>query len=602
MPYSLEDLNAALDLVREERSKLGASRRGYLEDLVLAKYDLRCRNRLTYTTHIDHDTSGDFDPTEDRPRKRAKRPPKIKAVASSSPPPEPFVQVVTSSGEPSPIHTGHTGIIVTFKFKTPGALCALAIVEQRKGERISSTMNPVSPASPPAMQQQDSEILPDTLLPSPDIEDTVMGGCGNENMTPFVPMKFETHGCHFCFDNNYLCLISLNPESYPCQTCREHNVTCEPMATSQVESHGSSGSCQPGTAEEQLANNPNPNEPEVSTSSELQDVERQLLHLLQEDAMQQSLEFSNGNTPTVEHGSGSTPNKLPLFSDYKTFVELDKQMPKRTTAPSAPIPPATPSSSTSPPINPKSPSDYNAIIPNISTIVPRKRRIGPITTTIQTSFAHPIDFTHQPSRNPSKPCHWCHDFTYGILGLGQIEVQATDYRNGKGYTEIGPGHVSAGSEPSRMCSSCAMVRICIIECNGTPATHTMVPIEGVDEKTFDEAAAFDSLFAVDGLTGTCTGRNAWCSVCVSPAFYRCVGAPGEDSLARAMAEMGMEGGRGCGLVLCGRCAQVMREMKGSLRKVITGRKKDGVEMRADVEFLSAESELYRRYERVVGFG
>ncbi|KAK2788157.1 hypothetical protein FQN53_004042 [Emmonsiellopsis sp. PD_33] len=602
MPYSLVDLNVALDLIREERSKLQGSTKSYLEDLVQAKYELRYRNRLTYpTTHIDHDTSGDFDPTEDRPRKRAKRPPKIKATASNSPLPEPFVQV-GSSGESPPIHPGHAGVLVTFKFKTPGALCALAIVEQRKGEPIFSTMNPASPASPPTMQQQDSEISLDTLLPSQDIEDTIMGGCGNEDMTPFIPMKFETHGCHFCFNNNYLCLLSLNPESYPCQTCREHNVTCEPMATSQVGGQGSSGSCQPDTADEQLANNPNPNEPEASTSSELQDVERQLLHLLQEDAMQQCLEISNGDTPTVEPGPGSTPNKLPLFSDYKTFVELDKQIPKPTAAPSAPIPPAASSSSTSPPIDPKSPSDYNTIIPNISTIIPRKRRIGPITKTIQTSFAHPIDFTHQPSRNPSKPCHWCHDFTYGILGLGQIGVQVTDYRTGKGYTEIGPGHVSAGSEPSRMCSRCAMERICIIECNGTPATHKIVPIEGVDEKTFDEAAAFNSLFAVDSETGSCTAGNAWCSVCVSPAFNRCVGAPREDSLVHAMAEMGMGSGRGCGLVLCGRCAQVMREMKGNLSRTIVRRKKDGVEMRADVEFLSSESELYQRYERVVGFG
>ncbi|KGM91685.1 uncharacterized protein PADG_12257 [Paracoccidioides brasiliensis Pb18] len=94
---------------------------------------------------------------------------------------------------------------------------------------------------------------------------------------------------------------------------------------------------------------------------------------------------------------------------------------------------------------------------------------------ISTVVTHTITFSHSPAPN----------------GL-------PDRRGGKGYIYLGPGHFSSGSEPSRMCSKCALLKVTILECTSTPVTDTVVPIQGIDEKTFfDTAAAFEPLFSTD---------------------------------------------------------------------------------------------------------
>ncbi|OJD25780.1 hypothetical protein ACJ73_02850 [Blastomyces percursus] len=206
-----------------------------------------------------------------------------------------------------------------------------------------------------------------------------------------------------------------------------------------------------------------------------------------------------------------------------------------------------------------------------------------------------------------------------MLGLGQIQVEVLDRRDGKGYAELSSGHTSSGYEPSRMCSKCALYRVAILECTTAyPATHSVVPIPGVDESSFDVTMAFNSLFAAEdsgGDGGLCgpphrdTSANPWCSICVNPTFYQRAGKPTEGSVIKSLVEMGLKIGMGaaavvrdalpdsCGLLLCGPCASLMRQFKGRLGPTVEKRKKEGVEMRAVIEFLSTASVLYQTYVR-----
>jgi len=118
-----------------------------------------------------------------------------------------------------------------------------------------------------------------------------------------------------------------------------------------------------------------------------------------------------------------------------------------------------------------------------------KSRSG-IVRIITTSFAHPINFTYeQPPDDNGKPCHFCNDFTYGMLGLGEVKVEVIDYRDGSGYVKIEGGHVGTGHEPTRMCVTCALERVHIVQCCG----HTVAGLDGYDPSTFDYDAAFASL-------------------------------------------------------------------------------------------------------------
>lgn len=225
---------------------------------------------------------------------------------------------------------------------------------------------------------------------------------------------------------------------------------------------------------------------------------------------------------------------------------------------------------------------YSTIIPNLSVVRSKNRRPGHIVSTISTSFAHPIKLNHSPPANGSKPCHWCHDFTYGLLGLGQLQVKVKEKLDGSGYLELGDGHIARGKEPSRMCRSCRTERSRIVRC----PSHIMQPIKELDERKFDFRRAFQTLFP-DSREGRCIKRNLWCALCISPAFYRCT---------RGHAEK--EGGGSkldCGLSLCGTCARIIGTHGGSIYQLIETRKKTKANLRADVEFFAREGELYWRY-------
>jgi hypothetical protein len=210
---------------------------------------------------------------------------------------------------------------------------------------------------------------------------------------------------------------------------------------------------------------------------------------------------------------------------------------------------------------------------------------------IRTSFVHPIDFAYKPPLDGSKPCHWCRDFTYGLLGLGEREVEVIDYRDGMGYVEASGGHVSQGREPSRMCMICALERLQIIGCR----SHIVAPLDGWDESTFDLDRAFDSLEPAPG-EDHCTKKNHWCSLCTNPAFYGCIAFRQVSNLQEPTQSSSVDS-IGCGLLLCGNCARMMGKCGGSLARTIKAIKLTSVELRADSEFLLPSGDLYQTYKR-----
>lgn len=202
-----------------------------------------------------------------------------------------------------------------------------------------------------------------------------------------------------------------------------------------------------------------------------------------------------------------------------------------------------------------------------------EKQSNAVTRTIQTCFAHPVDLAYEPPSDGSDPCHWCSNFIYGLMGLGPRRVEVIDYGDGR-YIEIEGGHVGDGHAPSRMCISCAHARLSIMRCPG----HRVVGLSGLNINDFDFDAAYATLVPAVG-QGQPAVVNPWCSLCPNPAFFGC------------------GTGEGCGLVLCERCAMLMKGYKGDLDKVVARNKRDDAEFgsRADVDYLVAGSVLEMMY-------
>lgn len=207
---------------------------------------------------------------------------------------------------------------------------------------------------------------------------------------------------------------------------------------------------------------------------------------------------------------------------------------------------------------------------------------------IVTRFAHPISFNYKPPNPLELSCHWCNDILYGLLGLGPVEVEVLDYRNGGGYKEIENGHACAGHMPSRMCIKCTLARLTIAACT----CHEVELIEGVNPDAFTYSAFKDYL--VPGMTDFAPFE--WCCICPTPASFQCLKPQEPDELCPNPPDS-------CGLLLCERCASfLMGRHSGVLERLIDGLKLEFGEsaLRADAEFLHPKGELLRRINNAGG--
>lgn len=229
----------------------------------------------------------------------------------------------------------------------------------------------------------------------------------------------------------------------------------------------------------------------------------------------------------------------------------------------------------------------------------RKVSFGPTTNIIQTHaskairtrLAHPINFNYEPIEGDIiTSCHWCDDLIYGLLGLGEVEVEVKipNNDNGQGYIEIDDGHVAAGYPASRMCDYCTIDRIRILSCQN----HEIGPIEGMDPEEFDYESNMDWLEPGKASSAP----FMWCSLCPATAFFACCA---KDEIGGQVEDVDMEEERGCGLFLCESCAVAMvNDHDGHLEGLLDRLKMDeeggGFNIRADADFLHPKGELMRR--------
>ncbi|KAG8531198.1 uncharacterized protein KY384_004556 [Bacidia gigantensis] len=224
-----------------------------------------------------------------------------------------------------------------------------------------------------------------------------------------------------------------------------------------------------------------------------------------------------------------------------------------------------------------------------------RTRLGPTKSsikTIVTKLANPIQFNFEPTQNDTIACHWCDDLIYGILGLGEVQIEVIDYHDQEGYIEIGGGHTAAGHAPSRMCDTCTLERLMIAACH----VHELEPIEGSDPATFDFTSITEHM--MPGMAASAPFQ--WCSVCPAPAFFKCAKKSGLEGMQDGGECLPNE--HGCGLGLCEFCAvSLVGEHDGNLGGLIDAMSKqradEGFGLRADVDFLHPHGEVLRRMSR-----
>ncbi|KAH3203006.1 hypothetical protein KXV64_008724 [Aspergillus fumigatus] len=211
---------------------------------------------------------------------------------------------------------------------------------------------------------------------------------------------------------------------------------------------------------------------------------------------------------------------------------------------------------------------------------------------IHTSLAHPVNFAYEPPPDGTNPCHWCSNFVYGIMGLGRRAVEVIDFGDGR-YVEMNGGHVKDGHEPSRMCVTCALERIHVVNCT----RHYIIPLNGYKVDTLDFDAAYNSLIPSPGQLPK--QISPWCSLCPNPAFFGCSTLQLVNKYQEAVKQLTSPHARGCGLLLCERCGLLMRAYRGNLAKVVAKNDQANAEFgsRADVVYVLPGNDLYRFYTK-----
>ncbi|KAF1345510.1 hypothetical protein BDV97DRAFT_49945 [Delphinella strobiligena] len=198
---------------------------------------------------------------------------------------------------------------------------------------------------------------------------------------------------------------------------------------------------------------------------------------------------------------------------------------------------------------------------------------------LTTKLCHPISFNHDdPTRNLK--CHFCSIPSYGTLGLGDRTVTTIDNPKTGFIEEIKGGHRFQGQQTTRICAKHTHDLMKIFTCN----LHQLQKIEPrlrIHDGNFK--AAFDRLCA-----GRMRSTDLWCSVCLNAAEYQCC-----NQSCQFMEKSG------CGLLLCYFCRDEMTKKHNnalgafveSLPMEETGMRPFGI--RADAELLKENGQLAR---------
>jgi hypothetical protein len=204
-----------------------------------------------------------------------------------------------------------------------------------------------------------------------------------------------------------------------------------------------------------------------------------------------------------------------------------------------------------------------------------ERRQAALTTSIETNWAHPIEYRCSP-----EACSFCLDFRYALFGCGVVNIQVIKIKPGV-YEEIGGGHRERGIGPTKICLNCSLERLAIAKC----PEHEILCIEGYLEEQFDYQSFLSRTAASP------RAEHLTCSVCIKPACYACATRQKEDVCGLPATG---EDDDGCGLLLCRDCAGVVASC-GLDMEQLERNSGSSKRLRADRSFLLPGSDLWQAW-------
>ncbi|KAL9637959.1 MAG: hypothetical protein Q9164_001865 [Protoblastenia rupestris] len=475
---------------------------------ILPKYDFRLGPRdpdkNVPTTWLDQDATGTYDPASKRDPWL--RPPLSCISRQKRPRPERRYEYLEYRSKRPKTLTWQRGrhegkrLIVTFTFKTDNGVAILhsygskldywpgaAFVLANGEPDWESWWNAHEPATDNEGFMLDTYDLRDRSGMGPFDHCTSNHELRLEDVTLGNP---AARGCKACFELGHPCPLLEEGTRYPCFICQEDGVECELIMEPQVKGRCTActkrkvvcsfvqdgsvrGPCNP-CIDSSLKCVAGPKSGRTRTGPCLDagfaadtenDLGRSFVKCFQcrTSRRRGSLQSKRYEVPCNRCRDGDISC---------TFEPIGRRKPDaRSLQRNQPLPPAT--------------SD-KALAPRVITT---DRYAISSTRTITTRLAHPISFNHQPSDDQTLPCHWCDDLVYGLLGLGEVNVEVLDFYDARGYVEVRGGHTAAGYPPSRMCEMCTLERIMVAACR----IHELEPIKGMDPETFDFETVADHM-------------------------------------------------------------------------------------------------------------
>lgn len=427
-------------------------------------------------------------------------------------------------------------------------------------------------------------------------------------------------GCRRCREDLANCSM-IDDGTYPCDQCEDNENECEPLAKPAVKGwckqcfkngqdicsfenspeHGICQYCADNEFSCEALPPPGYKIPRASIDDIMYSPDRKYLQCksCRSNKRKCSLKKKSDNPPCKyckKHGIGCTFYDLPDVIMKKKIIAKGKRAPNNLPEVSRP---------NSDFFSPEDLADLKndeemAITRQDTPEVEMEDGAGNIgvVTKIQTSFAHPIQFSCFEENTTD--CNFCELPVFSFVGHFERTVHVLRWHNGYGYTELGGGHCE-NTGPTTMCQPCTMGRAQILSCEMHHLRYIHDDLEAIPE--FEETFA-ELLETAVTPSEVRYQLQRWCSMCFSPAIFAC-STPQPSFLTNNESEVVLEG---CGLRLCGSCEKILREdFDGNSSAMaefmdIQGKAKEGDEntegliVRADVGFISFKGLLIKAME------
>ncbi|GAB7362572.1 hypothetical protein MBLNU230_g2888t1 [Neophaeotheca triangularis] len=551
------------------------------EDVDESAYMLRSNARYSqpgkYTTYVDKDTTGDYDPEVER-RGMLRRRRTNKSQTNNSARKDANVDSTSHKREaflPPP------ELIVTLRLCTPAAKAELAACLIRSTASTSKTTEECykgyglrNRVRNTTIEEQDnsSDLLPEDLTGHPVARGCY--ACASLALTcPLLNQSELTWPCETCEKDGNECQLLVEPvEKTACERCKRLKQKCSFTITTNHK-----GPCK-GCKEDDTLCIAGPTKAaaatrvrltydrdytvfpltrppkfrEMKSCKQCQDAERECSYDFDDHdgpctacEMDEMLCERDGNALTAEDSDEKARKKKKKKGKKSkgkssgTWKRKDNNPDADETEPWSPQHLAEPFPTDEDAVMEDVAEDSNkAAIEEKNTTTRRTatRPVEPVQTkTIKTRFCHPIIFDH----DINSECSFCRTPTYSFLGIAPRTPTVKDLPFGNGYEEISNGHSSEGRQQTTLCTVCTHERAGVVACE----THDfrMLPIAQMTDVARTTETQWNIL-----RTRSCKPKF-WCSICCNMASYECCAIQDDQRLVY-----------GCGLLLCQPCRIDMR--------------------------------------------